>query len=124
MYASPLSKVLSTSLSFFFGSKLLSRGDGVLEHRLGLHRSIDRDSVSDVVRWPGCLRLRLLVHLRLHHVATGVHSSKATPPPYPRRISWGHRFSFSEVFFFNGSSLIFLRPLYFYDLSLVTEIGI
>jgi hypothetical protein len=34
----------TSSSSFFFDSKLLSRGEGVLEHRLGPPRSIDRGS--------------------------------------------------------------------------------
>ena len=73
------SQTNSSSSSFFFGSKLLSRGEVVLEHRLGPPRSIDRgpDSASDVFSGgPDAGDLVLLVHLSLNHVATGVHSSK------------------------------------------------
>jgi hypothetical protein len=64
--------------SFFFGSKLLSRGEGVLEYRLGPSpRSIDRGSASDVFSGgPDAGDLILLVYLSLNHVATEVQASK------------------------------------------------
>jgi hypothetical protein len=69
-----------TGLSaLLFGSKLLSRGEGVLEHRLGPSRSIDRapDSASDVFSGgPDAGDLVLLVHLSLNHVATEIQASK------------------------------------------------
>ncbi len=66
-------------ISFFFGSKLLSRGEGLLEHPLGPPRLMYRgpDSASDVCSGgPDAVDLVLLVHLCLNHVATEVHSSK------------------------------------------------
>ncbi len=65
--------------SFFFGSKLLSRGEGVLGHLwVHLGQSIGSpDSASDVFSGgPDAGDFVLLVHLSLNHVATEVQASK------------------------------------------------